>query len=168
MKKLFIYSAFFTALLLMSFSVFAQSNKEDIDIIQSEFGKEKKDIVNQYMQVNAQKSDAFWKLYDEYEDKRKAIGRERLHLIEQYANNMDSLSDNKAKQLATSTLANDAKYNSLYQSYFPRFSNIVGGRDAAKLFQLEAYLQTITKLYIMDQIPFIGELNKTNTMEKQH
>jgi len=152
----------------MSFSVFAQSNKEDIDIIQSEFGKEKKDIVNQYMQVNAQKSDAFWKLYDEYEDKRKAIGRERLNLIEQYANSMDSLSDSKAKQLATSTLANDAKYTSLYQSYFPRFSNIVGGRDAAKLFQLEAYLQTITKLYIMDQIPFIGELNKTNTMEKQH
>ena len=75
MKKLFSYSAFFTALLLLSFSVFAQSNKEDIDIIQSAFGKEKKDIVNQYMQVNAQKSDAFWKLYDEYEDKRKTIER---------------------------------------------------------------------------------------------
>jgi hypothetical protein len=168
MKKLFIYSAFFTALLLMSFSVFAQSNKEDIDIIQSEFGKEKKDIVNQYMQVNAQKSDAFWKLYDEYEDKRKAIGRERLHLIEQYANSMDSLSDSKAKQISISTLANDAKYTSLYQSYYSRFSNIIGGKDAAKLFQLELYLQTITKLYIMDQIPFIGELDKLNTMEKQH
>src|SRR3954454_10427273 len=118
MKKLFIYSTSFIVMLLLSFPVFAQSNKEDVDMIQSAFGKEKKDIVSQYMQVNAQKSDAFWKLYDEYEDKRKAIGRERISLIEQYANSMDSLSDSKAKQLATSTLANDAKYTGLYQSYF--------------------------------------------------
>lgn len=168
MKKLFIYSTFFTVLLLLSFSVFAQSNKEDIDIIQSAFGKEKKDIVKQYMQVNAAKSDAFWKLYDEYEDKRKAIGRERLNLIEQYANSLDSLNDNKAKHIATATLANDAKYNSLYQTYYKKFSDIIGGRDAAKLFQLETYLQTVTKLYVMDQIPFIGELDKSNNMMKEH
>ncbi len=168
MKKLFIYSAFFTVMLLLSFSVFAQSNKEDIDIIQSAFGKEKKDIVNQYMQVSSDKSAAFWKLYDEYEDKRKALGRERLSLIEQYANNLDSLNDNKSKQLATASMANDAKYNSLYQTYYQKFSGILGGRDAAKLFQLETYLQTITRLYIMDQIPFIGELDKANNMMKEH
>src|SRR4051795_12150090 len=118
MKKLFIYSTSFAVMLLLSFPVFAQSNKEDIDIIQSAFGKEKKDIVKEYMQVNEQKSGAFWKLYDEYEDKRKAIGRERINLIQQYADNMDSLNDSKAKQIGTSTLENDAKYNSLYQSYF--------------------------------------------------
>ena len=39
----------------MSFPVFAQSNKEDVDIIQSAFGKEKKDIVKDYMQVTLKK-----------------------------------------------------------------------------------------------------------------
>src|SRR3954447_21573853 len=137
MKKLFIYYTSFVVVLLLSFSVFAQSNKEDVDIIQSAFGKEKKDIVNQYMEVSAAKSDAFWKLYDEYEDKRKAIGRERIALIQQYAEHMDSLSNSKAQQLATSSMANDAKYNSLYQTYFKKFNDIIGGKDAAKLFQLE-------------------------------
>src|SRR4051812_27785771 len=167
MKKLFHYSTSLIVVLLVSFSAFAQSNKEDVDIVQSAFGKEKKDIVNQYMQVSAAKSDAFWKLYDEYEGKRKAIGRERIDLIQQYADHMDSLNDSKAKQLATSTLANDAKYNSLYQTYYKKFSDVVGGRDAAKLFQLEMYLQTITKLYIMDNIPFIGELDKSK-VNPQH
>ena len=167
MKKLFIYSTSLLVVLLLSFPVFAQSNKEDVDIIQSAFGKEKKDIVKDYMQVDAQKSDAFWKLYDEYEDKRKAIGRERINLIQQYAESSDSLDDKKAQQLATATLANDAKYTSLYQTYFSKFSGVVGARNAAKLFQLETYLQTITKLYIMDQIPFIGELDKTNNMMKE-
>ncbi len=55
-------------------SVKAQSNKEDIDIIQSAFGKDKKTVVSIYMNVPAKDSVAFWKLYDEYEDKRKAIG----------------------------------------------------------------------------------------------
>src|SRR3954454_4405779 len=136
MKKLFIYSISFIVVLLVSFSAFAQSNKEDVDIVQSAFGKEKKDIVSQYMQVSAAKSDAFWKLYDEYEDKRKAIGRERIDLIQQYADHMDSLSDSKSQQLASATLANDAKYTSLFQSYLTKFSGVVGARNAAKLFQL--------------------------------
>jgi hypothetical protein len=167
MKKLFIYSAFFASLLLMSLSVFAQSNKEDVDIIQSAFGKEKKDIVKDYMQVSSDKSAAFWKLYDEYEDKRKAVGRERIELLQQYANSYDSIDDAKAKKLATASLDNDAKYTSLYQTYFKKFSDIVGARDAAKLFQVEMYLQTIVKLYIMDQIPFIGELDHSNQL-KEH
>jgi hypothetical protein len=167
MKKLFIYSTSFIVMLLLSFPVFAQSNKEDVDMIQSAFGKEKKDIVKEYMQVDAQKSDAFWKLYDEYEDKRKAIGRERISLIQQYADSWDSLDDKKAQQLASATLANDAKYTSLYQAYLTKFSSVVGAKNAAKLFQLETYLQTMTKLWVMDQIPFIGELDKTNTMKKE-
>ena len=69
------------------------------------------------MQVAAKDSVAFWKLYDEYEDKRKALGKERIDIIQQYADNYDNLTDAKASQLAEATLANDAKYTQLYQTY---------------------------------------------------
>jgi hypothetical protein len=149
------------ACIFSSFSFLkAQSNSEDVDMIQAAFGKSKKDLVSQYMHVPAKDSVAFWKLYDEYEGKRKALGKERIGILEQYADHYDNLTDAKASELATKTLANDAKYTTLYETYLKKFSAITGGRSAAKLFQLELYLQTLVKAKVMTEVPFIDELDK--------
>lgn len=146
----------------------AQSNKEDIDLIQSAFGKDKKTLVSVYMNVPAKDSVAFWKLYDEYEDKRKAIGKERIDIIQQYADQYETLTDEQATKLAQSAFNNNQKYDKLYESYFPKFSAILGGKNAAKLFQLELYLQTVVRAVIMDNIPFIGQLDKEKIENSAH
>ena len=160
MKKQFIYPLIFVALLFMSSFVMAQSNKEDVDIIQSAFGKDKKDLVKDYMELSAKDSAAFWKLYDEYEDKRKLIGRERINLLEQYANGYQNLDNAKAEKLATAILSNDAKYNMLYQTYFKKFTTVFGAKNAAKFLQLEMYVQTYVRANVMREIPLIGDLEK--------
>jgi hypothetical protein len=160
MKKLFIHPFIIIALLLMSSFVMAQSNKEDIDIIQSAFGKDKKELVRDYMELSGKDSAAFWKLYDEYEDKRKLIGRERINLLEQYANEYQSLDNAKAEKLTTGILSNDAKYNTLHQTYFKKFTGILGARNAAKFLQLEMYVQTYVRANVMREIPLIGDLDK--------
>lgn len=142
-------------------SVKAQSNKEDVDLIQAAFGKEKKGLVSQYMMVKAKDSVAFWKLYDEYENRRKALGKERIKIIENYANNYDNLTDAKATELSRAALKNDGNYVKLHSEYFEKFAKIIGGKAAAKLFQLETYLQTIVRAQIMDEIPFVDELDKS-------
>ena len=113
------------------------------------------------MNVSVKDSVAFWKLYDEYEGKRKAIGKERVDIISQYASNYDKLTDAKASELATKSLANDAKYTALYQTYLKSFSAVIGGKNAAKLLQLEFYLQTLIRAKIQTEIPFIDELDKS-------
>ena len=67
MKK----SIFIAAALLLSVAMFAQSNKEDVDLIQSMFGKAKKELVQEYMTIPEAKSAKFWSLYDTYETARK-------------------------------------------------------------------------------------------------
>ena len=149
-------------------SLKAQSNKEDIDIIQSAFGKDKKTLVSAYMQISAKDSVAFWKLYDEYEDKRKALGRERINILQQYADQYETLTDAQATQLAQGALTNNMKYDQLQDAYFKKFSTVVGAKNSAKLFQLELYLQTVVRLVIMDNIPFIGELDKEKVESSAH
>jgi hypothetical protein len=139
----------------------AQSNKEDIALIQAMFGKEKKALVNEFMNVPDAKKDAFWKLYDEYEDKRKALGVERIKLIEAYANDYTSLDDKKATTLMTNKFALLDKFTKLQQTYYTKFSTVIGGMQASKLFQLEDYLENNIRLYIQEQIPFVGELDKS-------
>lgn len=139
----------------------AQSNKEDIAIIQSMFGKAKKDLVIQYMNIPADKADAFWKLYDEYEAARTALGRERLALIEEYANSYMTMDDKTAGNLVNKKLSWVGSYTKMQKKYFGSISKVIGGAQAAKFFQLEDYIENNIRLAIQESIPFIDELDKT-------
>lgn len=150
-----------SVLTFASSAAMAQSDKEDVAMIQAAFGKDKKILVSYYMEIAPKDSVAFWKLYDDYEDKRKAISRERLEGIKKYADEYTSLDNTKATALAEASFNNDLKLDKLHQTYFRLFSKIIGGRDAAKLFQLEAYLHAYVRFTTLDNIPFIDELDKS-------
>ena len=76
---------FLIAVLFVSSFAWAQSNKEEIDLMQAAFGKDKKAVVAEFVKVSPTQKDAFWKLYDQYETQRKALGLERIELLKQYA-----------------------------------------------------------------------------------
>ena len=147
--------------LFVGTAAFSQSNKEDIALIQAMFGKEKKELVTQYMTIPDAQKDKFWKLYDEYEDKRKMLGQERIKVIEAYAKDYSSLNNTKATALMTKKYAWADKFSKFQQAYFTKFSAVIGGLQASKLMQLEDYLENNIRLAIQDHIPFIGELDKT-------
>ena len=149
------------ASLLLSVGMFAQSNKEDIDIIQSIFGKEKKELVQAYMSIPEAQSAKFWTLYDAYETSRKKLGQERIKLIEDYATNYEKLDNKKAADLTAKKLAWADKYTKFQQSYLTKFSGVIGGLQAAKFIQLEDYIENCIRLTIQEEIPFIGELDKS-------
>jgi Spy/CpxP family protein refolding chaperone len=159
MKKLIVIAVSF----LLSAGMFAQSNKEDVDLIQSIFGKEKKEVVQVYMTLPEAQTAKFWALYDTYETARKKLGQERIKLIEAYANNYEKLDSKKATELITKKFAWADKYTKFQQLYFTKFSAIIGGLQAAKFFQLEDYIENCIRVSIQEEIPFIGELDKTKT-----
>jgi len=140
---------------------FAQSNKEDVDLIQSMYGKNKKELIQAYMTIPESQKTAFWADYDKYENERKALGRERIALIEDYANNYATLDDKKASELMSKKLKLNDSYNKLQKKYFGSMTKIIGGIQASKFFQLEDYLENNIKLMIQENIPFIDEIDKT-------
>ncbi|TMI64646.1 MAG: hypothetical protein E6H07_01645 [Bacteroidetes bacterium] len=159
MKRVIILSA----VLMLSTCMFAQSNKEDVDLIQSIFGKEKKELVQVYMTIPEAKSVKFWSLYDVYETARKKLGQERIKIIEAYATNYETLDNKKATDLTTKKLAWADKYTKFQQLYLTKFTAVIGGLQAAKFIQLEDYIENCIRLSIQEDIPFIGELEKTKT-----
>jgi hypothetical protein len=143
----------------------AQSNKEDIAIIQSMFGKAKKDLVTQYMTIPADKKDAFWKVYDEYEANRAALGRERIKLIEDYANAYLTLDDKTSDALMNRKMKWLGSYGKLQKKYYGSISKIIGGAQASKFFQLEDYIENSIRLSIQESIPFIDEIDVKSLSE---
>jgi hypothetical protein len=147
--------------MLFSSVAFSQSNKEDVDIIQASYGKSKKDLINEYMKLTEPKADGFWKLYDEYEVERKALGREKIKLIEDYAANLKGLTDAKADELMRAAMENNMNMEKLYKKYYDKFSVLLGGVLAAKFMQMEVYLQTVVRNAVQEEIPFIHEMDET-------
>jgi hypothetical protein len=154
MKKLLILAA-----VCLTTVGFAQSNKEDVDIIQSLYGKEKKIIVGDFIKLEGAQEDAFWKLYDEYETKRKEFGKKRIALLEKYAANYGTMSDAETSQLIKEMGALGAQTDKLITTYYKKMEKSCGVKPAAQFFQLEAYLLSVIRASIFESIPLIGELD---------
>ena len=154
MKKLLFFAAVFVSSVAM-----AQSNKEDVDLIQSIYGKEKKSIVAEFIQLEGAQKDAFWTIYDEYETKRKELGQKRVALLERYANNYMTLDDASTSQLVKETAALGAQTDKLVVTYHKKLEKAAGVKAAAQFYQIEIYFLSAIRTAIFESIPFIGELN---------
>lgn len=151
-------------IILASFSSNAQSTlKEDVEVVQSIYGKNKSELIKQYMNLSNGQSASFTKVYESYETERKTLEKAKLELINDYSANYNTLTDAKADELAKSTLKNNLAYEKLYDKTYSQAKKAVGAINAAKFIQLEIYLQTIVRGQIYDSIPFIGELEKSKT-----
>ena len=149
----------FTLFTCFAISAFAQSNKEDVDFIQAIYGKEKKIIMADFIKIDGAAKDAFWKLYDEYEDKRKALGKKRIALLERYVTNYATLDDATTSELVKETIALTEQTDKLVATYYKKIEKACGAKPAAQFYELEAYLLSAVRANILQNIPFIGELD---------
>jgi len=133
-RKLIIYRIIFIVS-VFGISLNAQSNNEVVDLMQSIFGMEKKAIVADFLGL--ENENAFWILYYEYEATRKDLGKERLVLLNDYAENYDRLNDEKYDQLIASTISLRKKTDKLMDQYYKKIKKVSGSKIAAQFFQLE-------------------------------
>ncbi|MBW4362531.1 hypothetical protein [Flavobacterium taihuense] len=157
MKKVFLLLA-----VVFSATTFAQSTlKDDVDVVQSVYGKSKAELVTQYMALSGTQAAEFTKVYDAYEVERKKLGQEKIQFINQYATDYATLTDANADAIAKGVLKNNMAYDKLYSSYYEKAKKVVGALNATKFIQLEIYLQTEIRSSIQNAIPFVGELDMT-------
>jgi len=144
----------FTALLFVGIAS-AQTNKEEIDLIQSVFGMEKKAMVDDFLKVDAAKSEAFWKIYDEYEVTRKELGVNRINMLEKYANNYKSMSPETADALLKDVITNATATDKLIVKYTDKVKKITDPVTAFKFYHIENYILTSIRTRILEEIPFV-------------
>jgi len=154
MKKLLLLLA-----VAFSSATFAQSTlKDDIDVVQSVYGKSKSELVKQYMALSGTQATDFAKIYEAYEAERKKLGEEKINLINQYATDYATLTDAKADVIVKGVMKNNTAYDKLYASYYEKVKKAIGAINATKFIQLEIYLQTEIRSSLQNAIPFVGEL----------
>jgi hypothetical protein len=147
------------ALLIMGLALSAQSNTEEIELFQSIFGMEKKAIVSEFLQFDDSAYETFWGIYDAYETDRKELGKNRINLLKNYAENYDQLTDQKIDELMADMIRQKSNLDKLVNKYYKKIKKSVGSKPAAQFLQIENYFLSAVRLSIFESIPFIGELD---------
>ncbi|OOG77827.1 hypothetical protein [Algoriphagus sp. A40] len=156
MKKLLL-SAFI--LFAVGFgNAFAQTVDEEIKLVQEAFGKDKKTLIESYMNLSPEKAASFWPIYEEFEAERKVIGKERIMIINEYIEKFTHIGDAEADALTTRSLKNDAALNKLYSTYYSKLKKATSAMDAAKFIQVEFYISNTIRNVIQQELPFIGDI----------
>lgn len=137
----------------------AQSNKDEVALLQSAFGMSKQQMVKDFMKLSDTESVKFWAIYDEYEASRKEIGKKRITNIENYANNYDNLTNEKATELMNSSFAIQGEFGKLQQKTFKKMSKELSPLRAAQFTMLEGFIENSIRTEILDAIPLIGEFD---------
>ena len=145
-------------LLIMPLVSFSQATPEEVDLYQSIFGMEKRAMYENFLQLEGEAATGFWSLYDEYEEKRKAYGKDRLKLLNDYAENYSSLTDEKTDQLVADAIALNNNLNKIIAQYHKKIRKVAGSKVAAQFYQLDNYVLGSIRIEMMEAIPFIGEL----------
>ncbi|GAB3218652.1 hypothetical protein J0A67_03210 [Algoriphagus aestuariicola] len=136
----------------------AQSVDEEIKLVQEAFGKDKKSLIEAYMDLSPEKAAAFWPVYEEFEAARKEIGKERILIINEYIEKFTHIGDAEADELTTRSLKNDAALNKLYSTYYSKFKKATSAMDAAKFIQIEFYITNTIRNVIQQELPFVGDI----------
>jgi hypothetical protein len=159
MKKLIFAASFvlFFASFSLSIESNAQSNKEEVDFIQSIFGMEKKAAVARFLGLGP--NDPFWALYDEYETQRKALGAERIKAIEDYARVYGNMQDADFDKVVSNMNSLKSRNDKLINTYYKKIRKASGPKVAAQFYQIEEYILSEIRSAVLGSLPFIGELD---------
>lgn len=143
-------------LVISPFVSWAQGSVSDeIVLIQSAFGMEKRALVEDYMGLA--KTSQFWMVYESYEAERRVLIKQRILTINDYLESFESLTDSDANRIARAIIANNVSIANLQKRYHKRFNKVVSPTETAKFMQLDSFIQNTVLLAMAESLPFIGD-----------
>ena len=143
---------------LVSFA-YSQSNKEEVDLVQSVFGMEKKAMAAEFIKLEGAQKDAFWIAYDEYESRRKDLGKKRIDILNKYVSSYNSLDDANTDQIVKDVIKLQGDTDKLIVTYYNKIKKGSGVKAAAQFYQFENYVLGKIRSEIMENIPLLREFD---------
>ncbi|MGY6560560.1 MAG: hypothetical protein ACXITV_00480 [Luteibaculaceae bacterium] len=150
---LVLFAAFLFTNVSAQFSV-----SDDLELVQVLFKKAKTEIVMQSMGLNAEQMEKFLPVYENYEQKRRPLTKQKLEIVLAYGLEYPNMTGEKANIFANVYLNNQMQHEMLYKRYYKKMKKNIGTLDAAKWIQIEVFIQTQIRAALQAEIPVIGEI----------
>ncbi len=145
------------SLLFFAATMMAQNTHDYMEVERAALKTEKKAIVAEAMVFTEDESKVFWPLYNEYNEKKYVINTKVYNNIVEYADNYETLSDEKAIELWMNSMKYKDELSKLEKTYFKHFQKILPGKKAARYFQVESKIKMLISAQLALEIPLIED-----------
>lgn len=146
---------FVIGLFMMISPVFAQSIDDYLEVARDVMHAEKKAVVAEAMVLTDAESTPFWQMYNEYNAELYKVHTKRVNIIKDFAANYESMTDEKADALWTSSMNYQAELLKLNKTYYKKFKKILPAGKAALYFQIENKIATLINAQLALEIPLV-------------
>lgn len=128
---------------------------DNMEIVREAVHAQKKLFIAENMGLTEPEAQAFWPVYEEFQQKWKGIVDRNLALIDSYVASYTGMTDPAADKLLREYLAIEKDALALRESYLPKFAKVLPATKVARYYQLENKIQAVLHFDMAVEIPVI-------------
>jgi len=129
------------------------ADDDDRELAREAIQANKKLVVAANMNLNTNEKEGFWAVYEDYQKDLGKILERTVVLIEDFAVNFETLSEQKATELLNSHLKIEADTVKLKKSYLRKFKKVLPAQKVVRYYQIENKIDAIIDYDLVDKIP---------------
>jgi hypothetical protein len=129
--------------------------EQEIKMLRQDLRTEKKKIVAANMQLTEAEAVKFWPVYDAYTLETVKLNDTLQSLLKEYAQNVDTMTDEKIKSLTKKTLKMDEDVTKLRIKYVPLFEKAVSAKKTARFMQIDRRLGLLMNIQVASGVPLV-------------
>ncbi|HEY2293807.1 MAG TPA: hypothetical protein VGM86_24140 [Thermoanaerobaculia bacterium] len=131
-------------------------SSQDLDLLRQDLRSMKKQLIAQNLKLSDTEATKFWPVYDKYTADLIKINDKKYALIQTYADQWATMTDEQALSFAHKWTEMDTAISQLRQRYVPIVSQVLTGRSTATFFQLDRRISMMIDLQLASKMPIVN------------
>jgi hypothetical protein len=128
-------------------------NTNQSQAARAELQAERTKVIAANLTLSEAEAAKFWPLYNEYRSEHGKLDDRGIAVLEDFANNFEALSEEKAKDLLERQLSLEDARGKLRRSYAGKFEKVISPKKVARYYQIERKLDAAIAFEAARSIP---------------
>ena len=128
---------------------------DNMQIVREKIKTDKKLFIAENMNLTESEAKVFWPVYENYQKDLGKLVDKAVKLIDNYAANYETMSEEAAKELIDGYLAIEGERVTLMKSFLPKFRKVLPEKKVARYYQLENKINAVVKYELAKLIPLV-------------
>lgn len=145
--------ALLTALPFASHAKEKVSINADEQVLLKQIQADRRSIFADNLGLTDAESVKFWPVYDSYEAKRQKLEERYIAMVNDFANNYDTLTDERASKILVERMDIEMKLLELKNEYTKKVAEVLPGKKALRYAQIESRITNIVRRNLYSVMP---------------
>ena len=145
--------ALLTALPLAAQAKEKVSINADEQVLLKQIQADRRSIFADNLGLTDAESVKFWPVFDQYEAKRQKLEERYIAMVNDFANNYETLTDERASKILVERMDIEVKMLELKNEYTKKVADVLPGKKALRYAQIESRITNILRRNLYTVIP---------------